>query len=195
MPYNLIKGVDRMLTLTPQRYQAIKTNDVTQDGRFYYGVKSTGIFCRPSCHSRLPKQAHLVLFATATDALQAGFRPCKRCRPTGNAVSIADWTVEINQIMINQYQTKLDLETLAQLAHGSPFYLHHVYQQQTGQTPMAYLKQVRLAQAKKLLQTTTLPISTIATQCGFQSAAYFSTVFKQVYQQSPRVFRQKNSRT
>ncbi|BDZ31766.1 Ada metal-binding domain-containing protein [Lactiplantibacillus sp. WILCCON 0030] len=178
-----------MLKLTDQRWQAIQSNDVTQDGQFYYGVTSTGIFCRPSCHSRLPKRDHLRLFSTVSAAMQAGFRPCKRCRPTGELVSTDEWVHEINQIIATHYQAPLDLTRLAQLAHGAPYYLHHVYQQVTGQTPMAHLKQVRLAQAKKLLQTTHLSIGDIATACGFQSAAYFSTVFKQAFQQRPSAFR------
>lgn len=190
MPYNLIKGVDRMLKLTDQRWQAIATNDATQDGQFYYGVLSTGIFCRPSCHSRLPKRENLQLFATPLAALQAGFRPCKRCRPTGQVVSTDDWVAEIDQIIASHYQMKLDLAQLAALAHGAPYYLHHVYQQQTGQTPMAALKKVRLQQAQRLLRTTTMSVAAVATACGFQSAAYFSNVFKQAFQQTPRQFRQ-----
>jgi len=184
-----------MLTLTDQRFQAIEQNDATQDGAFYYGVTSTGIFCRPSCHSRLPQRDHLVLFETVEAALAAGFRPCKRCRPAGQVVSTAEWVTEINQIIMTHYQTKLDLNTLAMLAHGEPYYLHHVYQQQTGQTPMAHLKHVRLTQAQVLLATTRLPVTEIALTCGFQSAAYFSTVFKQAIQLTPRQYRQKNSRT
>ena len=193
MPYNFIKGGAKMLKLTDQRWQAIATNDATQDGLFYYGVTSTGIFCRPSCHSRLPKRENLQLFTTPAAAMQAGFRPCKRCRPTGQAVSTAEWVTEIDQIIATHYQHKLDLDLLAQLAHGAPYYLHHVYQQQTGRTPMAALKQVRLQHATRLLRTTKLSITAIAADCGFQSAAYFSTVFKQAVHQTPREFRKKTA--
>ncbi|MFD1421590.1 bifunctional transcriptional activator/DNA repair enzyme AdaA [Lactiplantibacillus songbeiensis] len=178
-----------MANLTAQRWQAIQGNDARQDGRFYYGVTSTGIFCRPSCHSRLPRPEHLKIFLTVEAALAAGFRPCKRCRPTGQAVTAAEWVTEIDRIIATHYAEPLTLTELAQLAHGAPYYLHHVYQQQTGQTPLATLKQVRLQQAQHLLRTTTQPISEIAQACGFQSAAYFSTCFKQVFGQTPRQFR------
>ncbi|AVK63666.1 AraC family transcriptional regulator [Lactobacillus sp. CBA3606] len=178
-----------MLRLTAARWQAIQTNDVTKDGDFYYGVTSTGIFCRPSCPSRLPKREHVQVFKTTAAASQAGFRPCKRCRPTGRVVSAADWVITINRIMAHHYAEPLTLTELAKRAHGAPDYLHHVYRQQTGQTPLAYLQQIRLQQARRLLMTSPLPISAVAQACGFQSAAYFSTTFKKAFQQTPRQFR------
>lgn len=63
------------------KWDAVKQNDKTCDGIFFYAVKSTGIFCRPSCKSRLPKKDNVTFFNTADQALAAGFRPCKRCRP------------------------------------------------------------------------------------------------------------------
>ena len=179
-----------ILARTDAAWQAICHNDATADGQFFYGVMSTGIFCRPSCHSRLPKRANVRLFKTADDAMTAGFRPCKRCRPTGAIVAASEWVLTIKQIIAQHYAEPLTLSELSQRAHGAPFYLHHVFQQQTGQTPMAYLRLIRFAHARDLLTTTDQPIATIAAACGFQSAAYFSTQFKQTYRQTPRQFRQ-----
>ena len=64
-----------------QRWQAVLDNDRRYDGAFFYGVASTGIFCRPSCPSRPPRRDRVRFFPTADAALAAGFRPCKRCRP------------------------------------------------------------------------------------------------------------------
>lgn len=64
-----------------QRWQAVLDNDRRYDGTFFYGVASTGIFCRPSCPSRPPRRDRVRFFPTADAALAAGFRPCKRCRP------------------------------------------------------------------------------------------------------------------
>ena len=61
-------------------YEALEQRNADYDGLFFYGVKSTGIFCRPSCPSKVPKRENVVFFKTAADAMQAGFRPCKRCR-------------------------------------------------------------------------------------------------------------------
>ncbi|MFC6180177.1 bifunctional transcriptional activator/DNA repair enzyme AdaA [Lactiplantibacillus daowaiensis] len=179
-----------MAKLTAAQWQAIQQNSPQADGQFFYGVTSTGIFCRPSCHSRLPRRDHIQSFKTATAAMAAEFRPCKRCRPTGLAVTPVEWVTEIDTIIATHYGEKLTLTELAQLAHGDPYYLHHVYRQQTGQTPLAALKQVRLQRAQQLLVQGELPIKTVAERCGFQTSAYFSTSFKQAYGQTPREYRQ-----
>ncbi len=62
-------------------YQAMETRDASFDGRFYVGVTSTGIYCRPSCPSRLPKRENVTIHPTADAARAAGFRACKRCKP------------------------------------------------------------------------------------------------------------------
>ena len=62
-------------------WQAIQTRDANFDGQFYYGVRSTGVYCRPSCGSRQPRRANVAFFAQTVDAENAGFRACQRCRP------------------------------------------------------------------------------------------------------------------
>lgn len=62
-------------------WKAIVNGDLSYDGRFFYGVNTTGVFCRPSCNSRKPKREHVRIFSTIREAMAAGFRPCKRCRP------------------------------------------------------------------------------------------------------------------
>ncbi|RRK11354.1 helix-turn-helix domain-containing protein [Lactiplantibacillus garii] len=175
---------------TTVEWHAIATNDPRADGQFYYGVMSTGIFCRPSCKSRLPLRQNVQIFKTTTAAVRAGLRPCKRCRPTGQLVSPATWVTEIKTIIKHHYAEPLTLNDLAWLAHGAPYYLHHVFQRETGQTPLAYVQRVRFQHAQRLLRTTALPIQTVAQRCGFTSASYFSTQFKVVTGMTPRQFRQ-----
>lgn len=178
------------MQLTNQRWQAIVTNDKTFDGHFFYGVMSTGIFCRPSCRSRCPNRRNVQLFARAADALAAGLRPCKRCRPTGAVVTADEWVHEIDTIIQHHFAESLTLNELALRAHGAPSYLRRVYREQTGQTPQVTLERVRLNHARILLATTTSSIQAVALACGFQSAGYFSTRFKRAYRLSPRVYRQ-----
>ena len=64
-----------------EKWRLVEANDRSGDGRFFYGVRSTGIFCRPSCASRPPRRENVVFFDTAEAAMAAGFHPCKRCRP------------------------------------------------------------------------------------------------------------------
>jgi AraC family transcriptional regulator of adaptative response / methylphosphotriester-DNA alkyltransferase methyltransferase len=179
--------------LTAKRWHAIQTNDHHADGQFFYAVASTGIFCRPSCASRLPQRQNVRIFKTSAEALAAGFRPCKRCTPTGRPLSDAAWSAEIKQIIERHYASELNLNELAQLAHGAPYYLHHKFTTVTGQTPQQYLTQVRLAHARHFLTTTTLSISAIAQRCGWPNANYFSTLFKRQIGISPRQYREKKA--
>ena len=180
-----------MKVATDSEWAAIVHNDQQADGQFVYGVLSTGIFCRPSCASRLPQRANVRIFNDPQAAQQAGLRPCKRCRPTGDAPSSTAWVAEIKTIIQENYQRNLTLSELAQRVHGAPYYLHHVFRAQTGKTPLEYLQSVRLQRACWLLTNTTNPVHTVATACGFQTAAYFSTRFKVAYGCSPRVYRQR----
>jgi AraC family transcriptional regulator of adaptative response / DNA-3-methyladenine glycosylase II len=70
-------------TESDRRYEAMRLRDPRADGSFYVGVTSTGIYCRPSCPSRLPKRENVRFYATAGAAREAGLRACKRCRPDG----------------------------------------------------------------------------------------------------------------
>src|SRR5688572_22820638 len=68
-------------TTSDPRWRAVRSRDVTADGTFYYSVKTTGVYCRPSCGARLARPENVEFHATCADAEQRGFRPCKRCRP------------------------------------------------------------------------------------------------------------------
>src|SRR3954452_15498304 len=70
-----------MATSVDQRWQAVLARDAKQDGKFFYGVTTTGIFCRPTCPSRRPSQQNAVFFDDAKQAAHSGYRPCMRCRP------------------------------------------------------------------------------------------------------------------
>jgi hypothetical protein len=79
------------------RWEAVKRRDRAVDGSFFYSVKTTGVFCRPSCAARLPRRENVAFHASTADAERAGFRPCKRCRPTGTTsiperIAALDWT-------------------------------------------------------------------------------------------------------
>lgn len=172
-------------------WQAIKNNDQQQDHHFWYGVKTTGIFCRPSCPSRLPKRENVVIFHSPQDALAAGFRPCKRCRPTEQLVSNQIWVQEIDHVLETHYQEKLTLERLANLVHGSPSYLRHVYKKLTGMTPQEKLTAVRVSVAKKMLLQSDRPVNQIASMVGIPSPAHFVQLFKKSNGITPLQYRKK----
>jgi AraC family transcriptional regulator of adaptative response/methylated-DNA-[protein]-cysteine methyltransferase len=109
------------------------------DGDFWYGVRTTGVYCRPTCPSRLPRPDNVVFFATRGDAEQAGFRPCKRCKPeqadlhARHAAMVAEACR-----LIEQADQAPDLKELAEKAGMSPWHFHRVFKAVTGLTPKAY---------------------------------------------------------
>ena len=107
-------------TMTDERWHAIVHNDSSFDDKFYYGVKTTGIFCRPSCKSRVPNIDNVKIFQNTEEALSENFRPCKRCKPNGLTLPNEDWVTQIEEYIDNHYSEPLTLENLADMCHGSP---------------------------------------------------------------------------
>lgn len=175
--------------LTNNRWQAIKNNDATKDGTFFYGVTTTKIFCKPSCVSRLPNKEHILIFKTAAEAQALGFRPCKRCSPTGKTLSNEAWINEIKDYLETNFQISLTLDTIALDCHGSVSNLQRTFKSITGLSPTQYLQELRLSHSQTLLQQTELSIKAIAFRVGFNSDTYFNTLFKKRFHQTPQIFR------
>lgn len=77
-------------TMADSRWAAVVARDKTSDGTFFYSVKTTGVFCRPSCGARLARPENVQFYSTTEEAERAGFRPCKRCKPTGLSIDEAN---------------------------------------------------------------------------------------------------------
>ncbi|WP_239616571.1 bifunctional transcriptional activator/DNA repair enzyme AdaA [Cohnella mopanensis] len=178
------------VTLTDDRWLAIINNDASFDGQFYYAVKTTGIFCRPSCKSKPPNKENIGLFQTAEQALAANYRPCKRCKPTGQRLPDDEWVSLVTHYIDHYYREKLTLQHLADMSHGSPYHLHRIFKKVRGLTPVEYIQQIRIAQAKTLLDTTDKSIAEIGKDVGLPNAPYFITLFKQRTGQTPESYRQ-----
>ncbi|CAM2858185.1 bifunctional transcriptional activator/DNA repair enzyme AdaA [Paenibacillus sediminis] len=165
-------------TLTDEKWQAIIHNDHSYDGHFFYAVKTTGIFCRPSCKSRPPKRENICLFRTADEALSANFRPCKRCKPTGQRLPDEEWVALVNDYIDKNYMEHLTLNLLAERSHGSPYHLHRTFKRIKGITPVECIQQKRIEQAKYQLVTTDKSIAEIGQSVGLSNTPYFVTLFK-----------------
>ncbi len=134
-------------------WRAVVERDATFDGRFYFAVGTTGIYCRPSCPARLPRRENVSFFEDSAGAEAAGFRACRRCRPNdkplaarrGDAVAAACRAIE-------GAETPPDLATLAAAAGMSPHHFHRVFKQVTGVTPKAYAAGVRAERARSALR-------------------------------------------
>ncbi|HCE18656.1 MAG TPA: bifunctional DNA-binding transcriptional regulator/O6-methylguanine-DNA methyltransferase Ada [Anaerolinea thermolimosa] len=135
-------------------WRAVQIRDRDQDGKFVYAVRTTGIFCRPSCASRQPRREHVLFFATPEDALAAGFRPCKRCRPLEtSAPDDRVWLVrQACSILEEEKETVLTLQMLARRLNISPTYLHRVFKEVTGMTPRQYTSLIRAEAFKSHLR-------------------------------------------
>ena len=136
-----------------EMWEAVRDCDAACDGKFYYGVKTTGIYCRPSCKSKLPKRENVVFFRTREEAEKAGFRPCKRCRQDllqyDPALELSERTKElVDQHFSDRLKLGRDMKGMG----VSRKHLTQIFKQQYDITPSEYLMQVRIAAARKLLQ-------------------------------------------
>jgi AraC family transcriptional regulator, regulatory protein of adaptative response / methylphosphotriester-DNA alkyltransferase methyltransferase len=178
-----------MEVMTAEKWQAIISNDESFNGQFFYGVKSTGIFCRPSCKSRVPNKENVLIFKQAEDALSANFRPCKRCKPTGQRLPDQEWIGHLTQFIDEHYHEKITLATLAEVGHGSPFHLQRIFKKMNGMTPTEYIQRIRVEKAVELLLTTKKSVTEIAADVGFPNTSYFITVFKKRTGHPPTEYR------
>jgi len=131
-------------------WDAVAGRDRALDGVFFYAVRSTGVYCRPSCPSRRPKPENVVFFRTRSSAERAGFRPCKRCKPEQDSRS--DANTEIVEKVCRYIETHPDepatLEKLSAAIGLSPFHLHRTFKTMTGITPRAYADSRRIESLK-----------------------------------------------
>ncbi|WP_243644163.1 bifunctional transcriptional activator/DNA repair enzyme AdaA [Paenibacillus pinisoli] len=182
----------RLGIISEEQWTAICGNDGSYDGRFYYAVRTTGIYCRPSCKSRPPKRSNAEVFATSADAVSAGYRPCKRCKPAGERLPDEEWSAQIAAYVDHHYMEELDLATLSEICHGSPYHLHRTFKRTTGMTPLAYIQQIRMQHAARLLEETDSPVSRVGELVGIRNTPYFITLFKKTNGCTPAVFRQRH---
>lgn len=126
-------------TLNDPRWAAIVARDPGADGQFYYGVRTTGVFCRPSCPSRRARPENVTFFTTREAAERAGFRACRRCRPgeLSAAGRQAEWVAEACRLMEASEELP-DLAALAAKVRVSPYHFHRTFKSVTGVTPKQY---------------------------------------------------------
>jgi len=174
--------------------QARLTRDARFDGRFFIGVRSTRIYCRPICPVRAAKEENITYFPTAAAAAEAGYRPCMRCRPESSPGTPA-WlgtsaTVGRALRLISEGGVEDEgIERLAaRLGIGSR-QLRRLFLQHLGATPSAVIKTHRLHFAKKLIDETVLPFREIAHASGFGSVRRFNSAFRKTYGRTPTEIR------
>ncbi|MFG3549506.1 bifunctional transcriptional activator/DNA repair enzyme AdaA [Streptomyces sp. NPDC047725] len=176
------------------RYEAVRSRDARFDGAFFFAVRTTGIYCRPSCPAVTPRRHNVRFFATAAAAQRSGFRACRRCRPDAVPGS-ADWNVRadvVGRAMRLIGDGVVDREGVAGLAGRLGYSPRQVQRQLTaelGAGPVALARAQRAHTARVLLQTTALPVTEIAFASGFASVRQFNDTIKAVYAATPSTLR------
>jgi AraC family transcriptional regulator of adaptative response / DNA-3-methyladenine glycosylase II len=175
-------------------YAALKAHDARFDGHFFIGVASTGIYCRPICRVKLPKEENCSFFLSAPAAEAAGYRPCRRCRPElAPGLSFADSTSHIAgkaaMIMEENCLADMKIADLAAMLGITDRHLRRAFSVQFGVSPVQYLQTRRLLLAKCLLADTKLSITKVALYAGFGSIRRFNDLFKEYYRAAPGTFR------
>jgi AraC family transcriptional regulator of adaptative response / methylphosphotriester-DNA alkyltransferase methyltransferase len=186
------QAADGAGSMPDEMWQAIVDNDLSFDGKFYYAVTTTGIFCRPSCKSRAPKKEHVRIFHDPQQALSENYRPCKRCKPNGKRLPNEEWVSQIEHFIQNNYAEALTLDMLADMCHGSPYHLQRTFKRIKGVTPAEFIQQTRIAKAMHFLSATDKTMIHIALAVGIRNPTHFVTLFKKRTGLTPTDYRQLN---
>ncbi|HEX3229772.1 MAG TPA: Ada metal-binding domain-containing protein, partial [Pyrinomonadaceae bacterium] len=170
------------------------SRDARFDGRFFIGVRTTHIYCRPICPARTVKEENVRYFLTAAAAVDAGYRPCLRCRPELSPGTPAWFGTSTTVSRALRLISESSLEDrgvdglAARLGIGSR-QLSRLFLRHLGATPVAVAKTRRLHFAKKLIDETSLPMGEIALAAGFGSVRRFNAAFRQTYKRTPTELR------
>ncbi|MGZ6617008.1 MAG: AlkA N-terminal domain-containing protein [Solirubrobacteraceae bacterium] len=175
-------------------WRAVETVDARFDGWFFCGVKTTGIYCRPSCPARTPKRENVRFFATAAAAQGATFRACKRCRPDATPGS-PEWDLRadlVGRAMRLLADGVVDREGVPGLAQRLGYTERHVHRQLVavvGAGPLALARAQRAQTARVLLETTSLAVAEVAFAAGFSSVRQFNDTMREVFAATPSQLR------
>jgi AraC family transcriptional regulator of adaptative response/methylated-DNA-[protein]-cysteine methyltransferase len=172
-----------------QRWRALVLRDSNADGKFFYSVKTTGVYCCPGCASRLPRRENVAFHTSCAEAEQAGFRPCKRCQPNGMPrTEQYAATVAKACRLIETAEEAPPLKTLARAVGMSPFHLHRVFRKVVGLTPKGYASAHRAERMRKTLPKQNSVTAAIY-NAGFKSSSRFYAKSAELLGMAPKRFR------
>jgi AraC family transcriptional regulator of adaptative response / DNA-3-methyladenine glycosylase II len=179
-------------------YRVLQARDPRFDGRLFVGVTTTGIYCRPICPARTPKQTHVLFFMSAAAAQAAGFRPCLRCRPEV-APHLPAWngtSSTVNRALRLIDEGALDAAGIGRLAERlgiGPRQLRRLFARHIGVSPHAIVQTRRVHLAKQLIHDTRLPMAQIADASGFGSVRRFNETFRELFARPPLSLRRSRT--
>jgi AraC family transcriptional regulator of adaptative response/methylated-DNA-[protein]-cysteine methyltransferase len=177
------------------RWQALADRDPAADGEFVYSVKSTGVYCRPTCPSKLALRENVRFHATCEEAEAAGFRACKRCRPTGESIAEHQSSIVARACRIIEESGEIpNLDDLARSVGMSSYHFHRVFKAQTGLTPRGYAVAQRTRRIRDEL-TRRDTVTEAVYGAGFNSNSRFYESSNEVLGMTPKTFRSGGSGT
>jgi AraC family transcriptional regulator of adaptative response/methylated-DNA-[protein]-cysteine methyltransferase len=176
-------------TTSDPRWPAVVSRDVAAEGTFVYSVKTTGVYCRPSCAARLPRPENVRFHASGEEAAAAGFRPCKRCKP-GQPSLLEQHAEKVTAACrrIESAAATSSLELLAKQAGLSVFHFHRVFKAVTGVTPREYANAHRARRVRKALDRSRT-VSRAIYDSGYNSSARFYQDSREVLGMTPASYR------
>ncbi|MEX6014144.1 Ada metal-binding domain-containing protein [Mammaliicoccus sciuri] len=180
--------------LTEKRWQDIKTNNKLANDDFVYAVKTTMIFCKPSCNAKLPNKENVSIYRDYHEAIDNGYRPCKKCNPTGQLLEDEEWVLQIKNFVHRYYHLNLTLDEICNQCHGSKLHLSRLFKQVTQQTIMQYLHEIRIEKSIALLNENIMTVEDISRKVGYKTTSHYIKVFKQFYFMTPLQFRKRRER-
>lgn len=178
--------------------QAWLARDPAFDGRFFIGVRTTGVYCRCVCPVRLPYRRNIEFFPSASAAELAGYRPCLRCRPEtapfcpawkGSAAIVERAVRLIGEGALDAHGATVS--ALAERVGVGARQLSRLFRKHLGASPSQVAKTARVQRAKRMLSETSAPITDIALQSGFNSLRRFNSTFREIYRCPPTAIRRK----
>ena len=162
-----------------EKWDAVVARDDSYDGKFVFAVRSTGIYCKPSCPAKHARREHVVLLSSPDEAEQSGFRPCKRCRPREAHSSRTRLVDNVCKYIDSNLGQKLTLSKIGNHAGLSPYYLQRTFKQVLGISPRQYVEARRLAKMKQSL-TRGQTVNDALYDAGFSSRS-------RIYKKTPSV--------
>ena len=184
------KALLQAATQADPRWAAVAARDAAADGRFWYSVQTTGVYCRPSCAARTPRPENVRFHASCADAERAGFRPCQRCKPQQPS-ALAHHAALVTQAcrLIEEADTAPTLDELAAQLNLSSSHLHRIFKQATGLTPKAYAAAQRAQRVRQALGQSPASVTDAIYGAGYQSSSRFYEQSAQVLGMTPTRYR------
>ncbi|WP_210648686.1 AlkA N-terminal domain-containing protein [Nocardioides sp. SYSU D00065] len=181
-------------------YRAVQSRDRRFDGVFYTAVRTTGIYCRPSCPARTPAAGNVTFHPTAASAHAAGYRACKRCLPDATPGS-PEWDVAADvagramRLIADGLVDREGVEGLARRVGYTPRHLGRLLSRELGAAPLALARARRAQSARVLIETTDLSLTDVAFAAGFASLRQFNDTIREIYAASPSELRGRRGGT